>query len=180
MGATDAWLRRCEALEMDEPATQNEWSLVRGALAGRRQDFMALVEAHQRALHRFVEQRVGDRAAADEIVQTTFVQAYTHLAGFRAESSFKTWIFAVALNLCRDRARAEKRRADVSAEEALEKQPHPGPSLEETVLGGTVERRLAALPDRQRSVLGLRIWSDPSFREIAKKDPDLEAVRELI
>ena len=168
MGGLDSWLRGSEALEMEEPGTQNDWSLVRGTLAGRRQDFMALVEKHQRPLQRFVEQRVGDRAAADEIVQMTFVQAYTHLAGFRAESSFKTWIFSVALNLCRDRARAEKRRANVTAEEVLEKEPHAGPSLEETVLSGTVERRVAALPDRQRSVLGLRIWGDLSFREIGR------------
>ena len=60
------------------------------------------------------------------------------------------------------------RRANVTAEEVLEKEPHAGPSLEETVLGGTVERRVAALPDRQRSVLGLRIWGDLSFREIGR------------
>jgi len=151
---------------MEEPATQDDWTLVRGALAGRRQDFMALVERHQRPLQRFVEQRVDDRAAADDIVQMTFVQAYTRLSGFRAESSFKTWIYSVAINLCRDRGRAEKRRANVSAEEVLDKQAHDGPSLEDTVLGATVERRVAALPDRQRSVLGLRIWGDLSFREI--------------
>ncbi len=166
MGTFDAWVCGSEAHTMEEPATEDDWALVRGALAGRRQDFMALVERHQRSLHRFVEQRVDDRAAADDIVQMTFVQAYARLSGFRAESSFKTWIYSVALNLCRDRGRAEKRRAHVTAEEALEKQPQDGPSLEDTVLGATVERRVAALPDRQRSVLGLRIWGDLSFREI--------------
>jgi RNA polymerase sigma-70 factor (ECF subfamily) len=151
---------------MDDPATQDDWSLVRGALAGRREDFMALVERHQRSLQRFVEHRVDDRASADDIVQMTFVQAYTRLDTFRAESSFKTWIYTVALNLCRDRARFEKRRANITAEEALEREPHAAATLEETILGATVERRVAALPDRQRSVLGLRIWGDLSFREI--------------
>ena len=151
---------------MDEPVTQDDWSLVRGALAGRRQDFMALVERHQRPLQRFVEHRVDERSAADDIVQMTFVQAYTRLETFRAESSFKTWIFSVALNLCRDRARFEKRRANVSVDDVLEREPSAAPSLEETILGATVERRVAALPDRQRSVLGLRIWGDLSFREI--------------
>ena len=149
-----------------DPATCEDLTLVRGTLAGRRQDFVTLVERHQRALHRFVEQQTGDFAATDEIVQMTFVRAYSGLASFRAEASFKTWIYSVAMNLCRDRARAERRRANVSVEEVLESSPPAEPSFEDLVLGGTVERRVAALPDRQRSVLNLRIWGDLSFKEI--------------
>jgi len=99
-------------------------------------------------------------------VQMTFVQAYTRLASFRAQASFKTWLYSVAMNLCRDRARSEKRRASVPVEDALEMVPATQPTLEEVVVGATVQRRVADLPDRQRSVLSLRIWGDLSFRDI--------------
>jgi len=160
----DVRRRRTEP-EMAEPT--DDLALVRGVLAGRREDFASLVEKHQRPLQRFVEQHTGDRAAADEIVQMTFVQAYTHLSTFRAEASFKTWIYSVALNLCRDRARVEKRRVSTPVETVLESLPTVAPSLEDVVLGATVERKVAELPNRQQTVLRMRIWGDLAFKEIA-------------
>ena len=142
-------------------------TLVRGTLAGNRDDFAKLVERHQRPLYRFVLQHTRDGHAADEIVQMTFVQAYTHLASFREEASFKTWLHRVALNLCHDRARAERRRTDVPVEDALER-TRTEPSLEDVVLGASLERRIAELPDRQRTVLNLRLWGDLSFKEISR------------
>jgi RNA polymerase sigma-70 factor, ECF subfamily len=165
MGTLDSWSARAQT-SLPAGGARDDLDLVRGTLEGRREDFVVLVERHQCALQRFVEQHLGDRAAADEIVQMTFVQAYTRLASFRAQASFKTWLYSVALNLCRDRARSEKRRAAVPIEDALEMMPATQPSLEEVVVGATVQRRVAALPDRQRSVLSLRIWGDLSFRDI--------------
>jgi RNA polymerase sigma-70 factor, ECF subfamily len=161
----DSWPRSVQAALPDRDG-RDDLDLVQGTLGGRREDFVVLVERHQRSLQRFVEQQVGDRAAADEIVQMTFVQAYTRLASFRAQASFKTWLYSVAMNLCRDRARSEKRRSSVPVEDALEMVPSTQPTLEEVVVGATVQRRVAALPDRQRSVLSLRIWGDLSFRDI--------------
>jgi RNA polymerase sigma-70 factor (ECF subfamily) len=147
----------------DEP---DDLTLVRGTLAGHREDFALLVERHQKPLYRFVLQHTRDGHAADEIVQMTFVQAYTHLGNFREEASFRTWLHRVALNLCHDRGRAERRRADVSVEDARDASATE-PRLEDVVLGGTLERRIAALPDRQRTVLNLRLWGDLSFKEIS-------------
>ena len=161
----DSWPGRAQVAQ-PERIDRDDLDLVQGTLSGRREDFAVLVERHQRSLQRFVEQQVGDRAAADEIVQMTFVQAYTRLASFRAQASFKTWLYSVAMNLCRDRARSEKRRASVPVEDALEMVPATQPTLEEVVVGATVQRRVADLPDRQRSVLSLRIWGDLSFRDI--------------
>src|SRR5882724_11757742 len=108
-------------------------TLVRGTLAGRREDFELLVTRHQKPLYRFVLQQVRDPEGADEIVQMTFVQAYTHLDRFREEATFKTWLHRVALNLCHDRARAERRRSDVSVDQALES-TDTRPRLEDVVL----------------------------------------------
>jgi len=165
MGMLDSWPGRAQTALPDRD-DRDDHDLVQGTLGGRREDFVVLVERHQRSLQRFVEQQVGDRSAADEIVQMTFVQAYTRLASFRAQASFKTWLYSVAMNLCRDRARSEKRRASVPVEDALEMVPATQPTLEEVVVGATVQRRVADLPDRQRSVLSLRIWGDLSFRDI--------------
>lgn len=164
------WLGRSEppALIPPDPVKPDDFSLVRGTLAGRRDDYGVLVERHQKALYRFVLQQLGDRHAADEVVQMTFVRAYANLSRFRGEASFKTWLHRVALNLCRDRGRAERRRAEIPIEDAPKRALRTEPSLEDVVLGGSLERRITALPDRQRSVLSLRIWSDLSFQEIGR------------
>jgi RNA polymerase sigma-70 factor (ECF subfamily) len=150
-----------------DPNTPDDSALVHGTLAGRREDFGLLVERHQKPLYRFVLQHTRDAHAADEIVQMTFVQAYTHLDRFREEASFKTWLHRVALNLCHDRSRAERRRSDVPVEQALDA-TQTQPRLEDVVLGASLERRIAALPDRQRTVLNLRLWGDLSFKEISR------------
>jgi RNA polymerase sigma-70 factor (ECF subfamily) len=168
MGKLDAWLGRSQTAAAREAEAMEDWRVVRATLEGRRDSYALLVERYQRILHRFVQQQIGDPHAADEIVQMTFVQAYVNLARFRAEASFKTWLHRIALNLCHDRGRAERRRADISPQEALERTAQGQPRLEDLVLGGTIERRIAGLPERQRSVLNLRIWSDLSFKEIAR------------
>src|ERR1043166_6349088 len=117
-----------------DASAPDDLALVHGTLAGRREDFAVLVERHQKPLYRFVLQQTRDSHAADEIVQMTFVQAYTHLGRFREESTFKTWLHRVALNLCHDRARAERRRSDVSVDEAMEGTATE-PRLEDVVLG---------------------------------------------
>lgn len=168
MAALDQSGSRFDASGEGPGGERDDLELIHGTLNGRKDDFGVLVERHQRALYRFALQQVGNTHAADEIVQLTFVQAYTSLARFRGEASFKTWLHRVALNLCRDRARAERRRSDVPIEDALNRSPRTEPRLEDVVLGGTLERRLGDLPERQRSVLNLRIWSDLSFKEIAR------------
>lgn len=146
----------------------DDFALVQGTLDGKRDDYARLVERHQRPLYRFVLLHLGDSHAADEIVQMTFVQAYVNLSRFRAEASFKTWIHRIALNFCHDRARFERRRSELSAVDAIDRSASTQPSLEDLVLGATVERRITGLPRRQRAVLGLRIWSDLSFKEIGR------------
>ena len=169
MGKLDSWFRRADGSRVETEARREDRALVQGALTGRQQDFEVLVERYQRMLHRFAHQQLGDESAADEIVQATFVQAYFKLQSFRGEASFKTWLYGIALNLCRDRGRALRRSrelpVDAASEEAL---TASSPGLEELVLGGTLERRIAALPDRQRTVLSMRVWGDLAFKDIAR------------
>ena len=59
----------------------------------------------------------------DDIVQDTFIKALLKLDSFRAESTVKTWIFAIAHNLAKDNKRAQKRGpetvTDICREKAL-------------------------------------------------------------
>jgi RNA polymerase sigma-70 factor (ECF subfamily) len=152
-------------------------ALIRGALAGRREDFDALVEHHQRPLYAFIYRMIHDHDQSADIMQVTFLQAYTHLGRFAGRASFKTWLYQIALNQCRALYRAGRGQQHVSLEEVEEAVPlrAAGGSGSEIVDGGPdgsgrrllLERLIVRLPLRQRAVVTLRVFSDLPFKDIA-------------
>ena len=85
---------------MPEPAADaviESW--LAGARAGDRAAFAELVRAHQSRVRLQLRRLTrGDAASADDLAQETFLQAWLHLAGFRGECRFATWLHRVALN----------------------------------------------------------------------------------
>jgi RNA polymerase sigma factor (sigma-70 family) len=78
------------------------------ALAARQGDqpaFAALMRRHKQWLYRFVRRYVGDRDDAYDVVQESFVSAWSALARYDPERPFEAWLRRIALNKCRDRAR---------------------------------------------------------------------------
>lgn len=151
-----------------EPAPAlDDAALIRGTLAGRRADFDILVERHQKALYAFAFRFVHDHDQAADIVQTTFMQAYTHLAQFSGRASFKTWLHQIALNCCRQHYRSARDHPHVSLDDVRVADPPANPG---STAGwkAVLERLIARLPQRQREVLTLRIFSDLPFKEIAR------------
>lgn len=105
-----------------QDATDNE--LVEAHLAGDRAAFEALVLRHQDRVYRLCLRTVYDPTRAEEAAQEVFVKVYRHLARFRGDSKFTTWLYRVALNHCRNvqayRARRHERRHDsLDAEDNL-------------------------------------------------------------
>jgi RNA polymerase sigma-70 factor, ECF subfamily len=144
-------------------------ALVAGALAGRQECFEALVERHQRALHALAYRWLGDHAAADEVVQATFLQAYTHLVDFRGEAPFRSWLCGIALNQARTEARARRRERTVSLDDVSEATlPQDDAGPREPTVRTRLARLVQQLPPRQRAVVTLRVGADLPFREIAR------------
>lgn len=157
-------------------------ALIRGTLAGRRQDFEALVERHQAALYAFIYRMVHDHEHTADIMQMTFLQAYTHLGQFAGRASFKTWLHQIALNHCRALFRTERVQRRLSLhdvdEASLERAQaanagEAASSSADADPGGVgrrlmLERLIARLPLRQRAVVTLRIFSDLPFKDIAQ------------
>jgi RNA polymerase sigma-70 factor (ECF subfamily) len=71
--------------------------------------FRALVQRHHGALLRLAMGYVRDRALAEDVVQETWLTCLRSLDRFEGRSSLKTWIFGIALNIARSRARKEAR-----------------------------------------------------------------------
>lgn len=115
----------------------------------------------------------GDEQLAREVVQKTFLKAWTHRDGFRGEASFKTWVLRIAHNLCSNELRRAWRKRELVPVSTGPEPPDLG-SVEARAFDdlATAQARellreaVHALPDRQRSVALLRIYEELSFRDV--------------
>lgn len=113
-----------------EPAEEDA-DLVRRARAGEERAYTLLMRRHKDGLYRFARRYTGDSDEAYEIVQLTFISAWKAIARFDTNRAFDTWLRAIALNKCRDKARRAKVRGFVfgSRDSHIEDSVDPPSSL---------------------------------------------------
>ena len=124
-----------------------------------------LVEEYQTPLKRMCVLWLQDTALAEDAVQETFLRAYAALPNFRGESSEKTWLMRIAVNVCRNMRRGGWFR-HVDRRVTLEALPEAAAPFEEK--DDTVIRAVSQLPPKEREVILLYFYQDMSMREIAK------------
>ena len=126
----------------------------------------ALYQAHAVGLIRLAVVMLGDRAAAEDVVQDAFLGLYRHWAGLDDPANALVYVRSAVLNRCRNalRQRGRARRPQAA--------PAAGESAEAAVLVGEEHQRvlaaIRALPGRQREALVLRFYLDMSEEETAR------------
>lgn len=105
-----------------------------------------------------------DYALAEDAAQETFVRAYRGLSGFRAQSSEKTWLTRIAVNVCKNLLRSPWRRL---TDWKLTPEKLPDPSCELMARDGDVLREVTRLPVKYREAILLYYYQELSLREIA-------------
>lgn len=124
-----------------------------------------LIDQHGDGILRLCLMYLGDRQLAEDAFQETFLRAWKHLPQFRGDSSPKTWLTRIAMNICRSTLRAGwfrllKRSQDVDELFAMAA-PEAGHDLDLT-------RELCALPGKYREVILLYYYENLNTREIAE------------
>ncbi|HLH41815.1 MAG TPA: sigma-70 family RNA polymerase sigma factor [Bryobacteraceae bacterium] len=80
------------------PTLVDESELVSRAQAGEDEAFAELVARYQNKIHRLAKNITQNNEDAEDVLQETFLKAYSHLAGFQRNSRFYTWIVRIAVN----------------------------------------------------------------------------------
>lgn len=146
----------------------NETTLVYRAQAGDQEAFGELVRRHRLGVIRVVYRMCGDELLAEDAAQIAFLRAWKHLPGFQPTTSFRNWLYRIAVNAAVDNLRREKYALDV----AVVDPPAPGSNLEERMVDqervGLVRKAVQALPPASRAVLVLREYEQLSYKEIAE------------
>lgn len=116
-------------------------------------------------LRRYARALVGDRAAADDLVQDTLERAWAKLHLYRRGTDLRAWLFTVMHNVHVNRVRAT-RPTDMLEDEMpeLAQRAAQGDGL----LVRDLERAIARLPAEQRAVLLLVTLEDMSYEEVAR------------
>ena len=123
-----------------------------------------LIDQHGDDILRLCLLYMGERQLAEDAFQETFVRAWRHLSAFRGESSAKTWLSHIAVNVCRDMLRTPWLRMRRSARSVEEMEHLPAPDA--TPLHELMDA-IRALPDKYREVIVLVYVQDMKLREAA-------------
>jgi RNA polymerase sigma-70 factor, ECF subfamily len=150
-------------------AESSDLDLIRGWREGDHRAATALVERHALALARFVG-RYASPEDVEEVVQESLARAFESISQFRGESSFRTWLFAIARRQVLDRHRASRRReAMVPIEEGHAITSHDTlDSLIASETGHRIRDAMRRLTMTQREVFSLRAGEGLSYQEIAE------------
>lgn len=131
----------------------------------------ALVKRYEGSLFGFCFRLMGERGAAEDAFQETFLRVYRRRFSYKRGASVKPWLFQIALNVCRDQLRKRKRRPEVAlVEETVVEEVDPGPEemAERKFEAERVKAALHQLPEKQRDVLVLSHYQNLSYPEIAE------------
>tara|TARA_B110001454_G_scaffold219111_1_gene250026 strand:- start:28087 stop:28701 length:615 start_codon:yes stop_codon:yes gene_type:complete len=145
--------------------TDNE--LVQEIKTGNRKAFSEIVKRHQKSLLRMSLRFVKDLDMAEDVVQESFIKAFEKLNAFEGRSSFKSWLFQIAVNTAKNKLR-ERRRATTDIDSVqLAVGAVAESSLVHSALSQEIQEEIDKLPTKQRTALILRVYEDLSFKEIA-------------
>ena len=153
-----------------KPDRSDERTLVKAATGGDEAAWRAIYDATHARLFNFLCYQTGDREAARDLLQETYVTAYTRLDTWRGEGSLLGWLRVVALRKCLDWRRQVRLRVRKLAVLARETVPDTSQGAEEAFpgLGDGFQAALDRLSSRQRAALLLRELEDQPFAAVAE------------
>ena len=165
-----------------DTAALEEYKAIQKVQKGDRNEFNGLVQKHQDAVVSLCTHLMRNRAEGEDAAQDTFVNAFRRLDSFRGESRFFTWLYSIAVNVCRNKQRSFWERLfqrsvsvgapDVDKDlsetiEILDSTPWPSEQLEKKELRDQIKRVLMQMPTRYRELIVLRDIKELSYADIS-------------
>jgi len=152
---------------MTEPRIASDADLILAFKRGDESAFDALFDHHRDSVYSLAYRTLGE-ARAEDATQDAFLQLYKSLSRFRGDSTFKTWLFRLTLNVCRDHIRRIGRQpvtcdlSDFGEGVGCEQQTPSG------IASADLESALFDLPQDERSLLELHYVQGFTHREISE------------
>lgn len=155
----------------------DDHDLVLASQAGDEAAITRLIDLHAEAVQGFIFALLGDKDLVADLAQDTFLRAFLAIKKYEFRAPFRSWLFRIAMNLCRDQLRKRKVRkimgsfhhpVDEEEIDYIDPQPDALANLEQKERAALVHKALAQLPDPLRQVLVLRDLQELSYEEMAQ------------
>src|ERR671925_1100829 len=112
--------------------TRTDEELVARAQGGDLESFNELIVRWERPIYALAYRVIGKEEDARDVCQDAFLRAFRALPGFKGQAKFSSWLYRIALNLCRDWIRRQRRAP-------LQQLPEGADPVEMASEGGPVE-----------------------------------------
>ena len=150
--------------------------------SGRLEAFDELVQRFKQDLFPFLIRYVGNRAAAEDLFQESFLQVHLAADMFDVSKRFKPWLFTIAANKARDYLRKNKRQRATTLSASIGDDdegtayidlveadlPLPAESVQRRETGELVREVVGMLPDHLREILILAYFNQLAYKEISE------------
>jgi RNA polymerase sigma-70 factor, ECF subfamily len=162
--------------------SRSDEELMQAYRNGEHSAFAHLVNRYERELFHFLIRFMGDRAAAEDVFQETFLQIHQSVDMFDPERRFRPWLFTIAANKARDMMRSQARRpanplqasitpSDQDSGEFIDLMKSaatlPDEPMEKQELQQTVHRTVMNMPDNLREILLLSYFHQFPYKQIS-------------
>ena len=160
----------------------DERNLVERVKSGDQSAFRAIMEKNSRRLYRVARAVMRDDTEAEDVVQETYLRAFSNLATFRGESSLTTWLTRIALNGALGRKRRQRATVTLASVEtaqetnaqiiqfpAMSTETDPERTAAQHEIRRLLERAMDALPEPFRVVFVMRDVEEMSIEEAASQ-----------
>ena len=149
--------------------------LIKRASGGDAAAFNTLMGMHERRMYAVALRMCGNPEDAQDCLQEAMLRVYRAISGFKAQSSFSTWVYRITMNTCLDELRKRKNRPNTSLDGLLDAGWSPedgGESPEGHAVRGEMRRVLGEyirqLPEDMRAAVVLRDIEGYAYDDIAR------------
>lgn len=160
---------------MDSKSEKDVLRYIRKSLSGDARAFESIIKKYQKRIYFTVLQMVMNHEDADDVLQETFIKAYTKLSTYDDSYPFYPWLYRIAINTALNHQKKKARLRALSLDELdgnghqaeLAESPQQMYDMEGSELAVRLKLALQRIPFEQRTVFMLRVNEGLSYQEIS-------------
>ena len=136
-----------------------------------RSAFTKIIDHYSKPLYWQIRRMVIDHDATNDLLQETFLKAWTNIDYFRGEAKLSTWLYRIALNECLNFLNKQRAQENISIDEAglnLVNMLESDPYFDGNETQMMFQKAISRLPEKQRIIFNLRYFKEMKYEDISE------------